>query len=141
MAALHADEPSRAPKPPPGIERAGNERFIAGTAAVQPGRAGRFGIVSPRDGSVIALDPDMPPDRQRLVFEGARGRWELDGRLLGHGETLPWLPRPGRHVLRLLGPGGVVDTVSFEVRPLPPPQDAGAKMRSTAASITMPHRL
>jgi penicillin-binding protein 1C len=139
VAALHADAPSRAPRPPVGIQSVGNERFIAGTAAVKPGRAGRFGIVSPRDGSVIAIDPDVPPAQLRLVFEGANGRWELDGRALGSGETRVWLPQPGRHVLRLRAADGAVDEVSFEVRPLP--QDAGAKMRSTAASMTMPHRL
>ncbi len=42
--------------------------------------AQRFGIISPRDGSVFAIDPDIPPAAQRITFEGERGSWLLDGR-------------------------------------------------------------
>jgi penicillin-binding protein 1C len=152
VAQLHALSPAKAPAPPPGLAWQGSEPFIAGTAPARGSaaalqRAGRFGIASPRDGSVIALDPDIPPAQQRLVFEGARGTWLLDGRRIGEGPAVAWLPSPGRHRLELHS-GGSVDRVEFEVRPAPwlqpgprGAQDAGAKMRSTAASMTMPHRL
>ena len=77
----------------------------------------RFGITTPRHGSIFALDPDIPPAAQRVVFEGERGTWTLNGRRLGQGERLTWAPWPGRHELSLLGAGGrIVQTVTFEVR-------------------------
>ncbi len=130
---LHAGAPSRAPAAPPGVvraraafERGGEpareEVFIAGTEqrrllpASAPARR-PFGITSPRDGSVFALDPDMPAEVQRVTFEGEAGEWRLDGRRLGHGERLRWAPWPGRHVLTLHGRDGrVLQTVRFEVR-------------------------
>jgi penicillin-binding protein 1C len=165
MLALHAEHPSRAPVPPRGLQRAAGEWFLAGTAPVaavaaggaaggEPGgaaaRVAPFGIGSPRDGTVLLLDPDIPPAAQRMVFEGAPGRWLLDGRELGRGTRVSWLPRPGRHVLErrpLAGgaQGEGVDRVEFEVRAALPrqaqPRTGSPKSRSTAASITTPHRL
>lgn len=131
---LHADWPSRWPPPPSGVVRTNvvfdgareaprDEWFIAGTeqshvrAGTQLGPVARFGITSPRDGSVFALDPDVPPAAQRIVFEGEAGTWELDGRRIGTGPSVSWLPWPGRHALRLLARDGrVVQSVRFEVR-------------------------
>jgi penicillin-binding protein 1C len=61
---------------------------------------------------------------QRLVFVGAPGRWSLNGRPLGSGSVVHWLPRPGRHVLerRSADAGALVDRVAFEVRAAPPPR-------------------
>jgi penicillin-binding protein 1C len=75
---------------------------------------------------VLVLDPDIPMAAQRLVFEGAAGRWQLDGRDLGQGTQVNWLPRPGRHVLERrsadAGAGSdAADRVEFEVRAAPPP--------------------
>ena len=142
VAALHAAEVSRPPRPPLGIVQVARRPFIAGTEPARvAGRAGRFGIDSPRDGSIIVIDPEIPPAQQRLVFEGAAGRWRVDGVVVGAGERVDWRPRPGRHRLEREG-GGITERVDFEVRIAPlEAQDAGAKMRSTAASITMPHRL
>ena len=126
VALLHASEPSRAPRPPPGLVAQGGEWFVAGTqprlpittAAVQP-----FGIQTPRDGSVFVLDPDIPMAAQRIVFEGAAGRWRLNGRDLGRGTQQRWLPRPGRHVLELHGADvGALHRIGFEVRASPPQQ-------------------
>jgi len=131
---LHAGRPSKPPALPPGVvsarvdlaagrEPARDELFLAGTeqrvqrgsAQLQPLR--RFGITSPRDGSIFALDPDMPPAAQRIVFEGESGTWVLDGRRLGHGSAHVWSPWPGRHELALLGRDGrTVQAVRFEVR-------------------------
>jgi penicillin-binding protein 1C len=82
---------------------------------------------------IIALDPDIPPARQRVVFEAAGTggdagsgdtaadavlRWRLDGADLGPaGEPLRWAPRPGRHTLSLADEEGrTLDEVAFEVR-------------------------
>ncbi|WP_323120402.1 penicillin-binding protein 1C [Burkholderia alba] len=141
---LQRDAGGAAPKPPTGvvqtrvsfergIEPARSEWFVRGTqvdtvrlaaaAGAAPGaRRAPLAIGAPTDGTIFALDPDIPPRHQRVWFErdagdGGRSTWRLDGRVLGHGERLAWLPWPGRHVLELLdAKGAVADTVKFEVR-------------------------
>ena len=105
----------------PGHEPPREDWYLAGLQPAAdtspPPATGRFGIVTPRNGSIFALDPDIPPAAQRVVFEGERGTWTLNGRRLGQGERLTWAPWPGRHELSLLAAGGrVVQTVTFEVR-------------------------
>ncbi len=79
-------------------------------------------ITAPTPGSIIALDPDIPPARQRLQLRAAgpgsaRAQWRLDGKPLGRGARLSWLPWPGRHVLQLAdAQGSVLDALRFEVR-------------------------
>jgi penicillin-binding protein 1C len=134
VAHLHGGQVSRPPALPPGVVRqrvafdnrreasreevflAGTEQArISGTALMEGGRA--FGITSPRSGSVFALDPDIPRGSQRVRFEGEEGLWTLDGRVLGRGRALDWLPWPGRHVLTLEGAAGAPPhVVRFEVR-------------------------
>ncbi|MBL8347789.1 MAG: penicillin-binding protein 1C [Rubrivivax sp.] len=128
--------PSSAPPPPRGLFAAAGEWFIAGTeptAAVAGGdaaasfgaaRAGAFGIESPRPGTVIALDPEIPAAAQRVVLRGAPGQWWLNGRPLGTGARLEWLPRPGRHVL-VRRDASASDRIEFEVRALPVRAHAG----------------
>jgi penicillin-binding protein 1C len=71
---------------------------------------------------LFALDPDIPAARQRIVFERVSGSstgsvWRLDGKPMGHGERVHWLPWPGRHLLELVDAHGAsVDAVHFEVR-------------------------
>ena len=131
---LHAGRPSKAPPLPAGVvvqriafdsgrEPDRDELFLAGSerallrATTEVGGAERFGITSPRDGSIFAIDPDIPPSAQRITFEGERGTWRLDGRPLGVGERLRWAPWPGRHRLELVGAGGqTLQSVRFEVR-------------------------
>lgn len=137
MMALHAQAPGRAPARPPGIEAhtisfAGNieqprrEYFLAGTAmtrvAAAPAASRRPRVVSPVSGSVYALDPDIPVERQRMAIsvsgEVTGHRLQLDGRDLGAADARPMvLAGPGGHRLRLVDPGGrVVDQVLFTVR-------------------------
>ena len=146
MQHLHAHTPSRAPQPPAGLvqarasfdgaggtqplEAARSEWFIAGTEqtrfamdtptrAKTQGAAAALRIRSPAPGTIVALDPDIPPNRQRMSFvaSGAGGRWRLDGKPLGQGTQLQWLPWPGRHVMQLTDARGtVLDEVRFEVR-------------------------
>ena len=79
-------------------------------------------ILMPVHGTVIALDPDIPPQSQRLRLQAAdlaapRLAWRMDGKPLGRGAVLEWLPWPGRHTLELVDAQGLVlDTVRFEVR-------------------------
>ncbi len=137
MMALHADSPGRPPPIPSGIESrpvrfAGNiesprqEFFLKGTAqSVQiaaPAAARRPRISSPVSGSVYALDPDIPINRQRLGFavtgEVTGHRLRLDRRDLGDAATAPMiLAGPGQHQLALIDPSGhVVDQSLFTVR-------------------------
>lgn len=80
-------------------------------------------IAYPGEGTIIALDPEIPPLQQRVVFKpsGAVGRgwqWELDGRRQASANKfVAWFPLPGRHTLTLQDERGVaVDTAHFEVR-------------------------
>ena len=128
---LHAGEPSKRPEAPAQVlrlpiryegaqEAPRDEVFLTGTEqrlqrASSPSQG--HGITSPRDGSVFALDPDMPAAVQRIRFEGEAGAWVLDGKRLGQGATWLWSPWPGRHQLTLLGKDGQpLQNVRFEVR-------------------------
>ncbi|WP_422059150.1 penicillin-binding protein 1C [Sphingopyxis sp.] len=137
MMALHANSPGKAPAMPAGVEARQialpgtrepprREYFLAGTAqsemAAAPAAARRPRITSPVSGSVYALDPDIPIDRQRLaviVSGDAPGyRLILDKRILGDADAgQQILPRPGIHLLALVDPGGrMIDRVRFTVR-------------------------
>ncbi|UCV00461.1 penicillin-binding protein 1C [Acidovorax radicis] len=86
----------------------------AATAAASVAR-----ITAPAQGTVIALDPDIPPARQRLQFSatGASLLWRMDGKPLGRGPRVAWLPWPGRHVVQITDAGGrVLDEIRIEVR-------------------------
>ena len=134
MRHLHAGGPSRPPAAPPGVVRlrvafdahrepARDEVFLAGTETALQRDSGALrgnaasGITSPRDGSIFALDPDIPPAAQRITFEGEAGVWVLDGKRLGGAAPLRWSPWPGRHRLQLLARDGrELGSVRFEVR-------------------------
>jgi penicillin-binding protein 1C len=124
MALLHADAPAREPAPPAGLVAQNGEWFLSGT---EPRRGSpradtmpRFGINSPRDGSIVLLDPEIPMAAQQLVFEAAGGgAWFVNGRAVGSGAAVRWLPRPGRFVLERRSSEGS-ERVEFEVRAAPP---------------------
>jgi penicillin-binding protein 1C len=74
------------------------------------------------EGNLLAIDPDIPADRQRVMFiaRGAEAafEWQLDGQPLeAKGTRIPWEPKLGHHVLTLHAlDGHQVDAVRFEVR-------------------------
>ena len=113
-----------APSPPEGVVARAHEWFLRGTEAAGAAEAAPavFRIGYPAAGTIVALDPDIPADRQKLFFEADPGdsslRWTLDGeRLDSSGGLVLWTPRAGRHTLGLADPAGrIVDTVDFEVR-------------------------
>ena len=85
----------------------------------QPAAAATARITAPAQGTVIALDPDIPPARQRLQFTatGDSLLWRMDGKPLGRGPRVAWLPWPGRHVVQITDAGGqVLDEIRLEVR-------------------------
>jgi len=137
MLALHAGNPGKPPAMPNGVEARQislpgtrepprREYFLTGTAqtemAAAPQTARRPRITSPVSGSVYALDPDIPIDRQRLavIVSGsvAGYRLILDKKALGDADAGQQIvPRPGAHMLTLVDPGGrMIDRVRFTVR-------------------------
>ena len=76
-------------------------------------------ITTPISGTIIALDPDIPPNRQRVSFEaqGTNLAWLIDGKPFAKGANAKWLPWPGRHVVQLVDAKGVkLDEIRLEVR-------------------------
>ena len=148
MRYLHRSQPSRAPSAPPGVvqqavafggtEAARSEWFVQGTqqnqfamvsVASSAGGISAGGlkslkdrparITSPATGTIFALDPDIPPNRQRVDFqaEGAGLRWWIDGKAFAQGPSAQWLPWPGRHTVQIRNAqGAVLDSVRLEVR-------------------------
>lgn len=137
MLALHASSPGKAPAMPAGVEvrqislpgtrePPRREYFLTGTAqselAAAPQAARRPRFTSPVSGSVYALDPDIPLDRQRLAVivsgDVPGHRLILDKQVLGDADAgQQILPRPGSHMLTLVDPGGKpIDRVRFTVR-------------------------
>ena len=137
VTALEAGRPHSPTAAPPGVEqrriifadaREGPRRewFVRGTAqtlvATVPPAARRPRITNPAAGSVYALDPDVPIDRQRLAVavsgDAGAHRVVLDGRSLGPADAHALiLPGPGPHRLLLVDVGGrVVDQVRFTMR-------------------------
>ena len=95
--------------------KTGEPRPAAGSGSVSV--AAR--ILSPANGTILALDPDIPPERQRLTLrtDGTHTRWLMDGKSFAKGSTAQWLPWPGRHVVQLVSANGEkLDEVRVEVR-------------------------
>ncbi len=112
----------------PAVEPPRDEWFIAGTqmSLVRQASGEALARISyPADGSIIALDPDIPPALQRLPLRlaspaGKGWQWQLDDKPLGSVNKLKsWLPQPGRHRLALLDERRqTLSSVNFEVRAL-----------------------
>ena len=135
MDALHptggeSDPALQAPKPAAGLLRVDiqapgeaprREWFIPGSEPLaETWQAARpvSEILHPANGMILAIDPDIPPERQQLHFRArnppAGATWQLDGVNMT-GEAWP-LTR-GKHRLSLIDTGGAaIDQIEFEVR-------------------------
>mgnify|MGYP000170983451 CR=1 FL=1 len=136
MSFLHRDQISDAPSPPAGLvkrriafpkglEPPRQEWFLEGsephngTLSMSPGLCR---ITYPPSGAIMAVDPDIPPEQQEMIFlsEGFQEgmNWRLNGELLpGTGRSVRWGLKEGRHTLSLLDKDGkTLDQVSFLVR-------------------------
>ena len=130
---------SAAPSPPPGVrqrqirfepplEPPRQEWFLAGTevdTVRQASGQALARIAYPGQGAVIALDPDIPPARQRVALQlsgtaGKGWRWRMDQDAANDAaRPYLWLPAPGHHRLRLVDSAGrLLDQVEFDVRAL-----------------------
>ena len=105
------------------VEPAREELFIPGTEtrriASKRGPAARARIAYPSDGTLVAIDPDIPVPVQQMQFSmrpELRGhRFKIDGVQIEASSR--WAPVAGEHLLELIDARGeVVDTLRFRVR-------------------------
>ena len=138
MDTLQKEGAAPAPKPPDGVhaslvsfatgnEAARPEWFLTGTQ--MSGSIAKLNandqtpqIESPTNGMIVAIDPDIPSDRQRLPVR-VKGNSEglvvrLDDAVLGQADKgMFWQPRPGAHRIVLEdSSGSTVDQIRFTVR-------------------------
>jgi penicillin-binding protein 1C len=138
---LHTTEPSVEPAAPAGligervafepeIEAERDEWFVAGTqtrlvalsAGADAGAAVTPHIRYPAPETVIALDPDIADEHQRVVFLASPVRpgmqWRIGDTVLADARgRAAWSPLPGKHTLILEdGVGQALSSVAFEVR-------------------------
>ncbi|MBP6018741.1 MAG: penicillin-binding protein 1C [Burkholderiaceae bacterium] len=85
----------------------------------------RSGIVEPVDGSIFALDPDIPRHNQRvslravsLAGQGSQKvSWRIGKDIIAQGPLAQWAPWPGRHKVQLLDEAGtLLQQINIEVR-------------------------
>lgn len=142
---LHQGRPSKQRKPPKGLltreisfdsalDAPRKEWFLAGTEPADVHiKTAITGTLTPRitypgNGTLIAVDPDIPAGHQRVEFvvkpETAGLHWTLDGgQIAAVDGQVYWQPVPGKHRLVLTDAAGQeLDAVAFEVRgrALPP---------------------
>ncbi|MFH2123609.1 MAG: penicillin-binding protein 1C [Pseudomonadota bacterium] len=138
---IHTSQP---PIPPPGVvqtairfeppkEPPRQEWFLAGSereVIVAAGNQSLARIEYPANGAILALDPDIPPQRQRLALRlsaaaGAGWQWRMDNQTIGRADSkLLWLPQAGHHRLVLTDEEGKeIDAAGFEIRALGPRQE------------------
>jgi penicillin-binding protein 1C len=86
------------------IEPSRDEYFIRGTEpqntviAAREASSSGARIVSPTDGTIIAIDPDIPDSHQRITLKSGDAKqtncWEINGQSIGCSETpIDWSPR------------------------------------------------
>ncbi len=155
---LHTDSGSTAPEMPPGVvareihfspplESARTELFLEGAetseirlvAASGSGLALRSRILYPTNGTVIAIDPDIPVTHQRMPFnaQGAENVvWLIDGIFAGNGSEIWWSPAGGKHKAVLTDVNGLeLDAVTFEVRGQSELDDSARKAKNPPDTI------
>jgi penicillin-binding protein 1C len=133
---LHHDAPSKPPVAPAGVTSRvmtfhegarrfeKKEYFLAGTEQVSS--MARFTEVRPKilypaPDMVIALDPDIPGDHQKVFIKTAPGDPSLqlimDHTLIGQAPSVSWMPVLGKHHLSLINKDGVAeDQIIFDVK-------------------------
>jgi penicillin-binding protein 1C len=133
---LHRNRSSRQGPQPPGLREqktrfpdlriVRRELYLDGTESSVMKATGKEVprcILYPVDGMIMAIDPDIPANRQIVMFEAKAGqgdvRWKLDGKqLAGESQaTVRWHPKAGKHKLALeTADGQLLESVKFEVR-------------------------
>jgi penicillin-binding protein 1C len=110
---------------PQGVAPPREEWFIEGTEPNTGNqKVGQLNqrIIYPPSGTIIAIDPDIPPELQRVFFisqpKGDHLRWVLnDQTVMEDDANLPWTPKVGVYTLTLVDQEGrALDAVQFQVR-------------------------
>jgi penicillin-binding protein 1C len=123
MNRLHEAAPGHPPRPPqaivlqtvryePAVEPPRREGFLPSTqmslVALPSVEAAHPRIVGPGNGAILALDPDIPENRQIIYFAAKPARpdlsWQVDNEA-AHADadgSLHWQPVPGAHTISLL---------------------------------------
>jgi len=110
---------------PPEVAPLREEWFVRGTEPdLKDQKIGhaRSRIIYPPSGTVFALDPDIPPELQRVSFisetSGNGLKWVLNGTPIGEaGKTIPWGLKAGKYSLAIADEDGkILDNVYFDVR-------------------------
>lgn len=136
---LHDGNLPASPAQPPGlvhqqvryakaVEPERKEWFLTGTETALvvaiAAEEGRPRIISPANGALVAIDPDIPQERQRMTIKttgapaAARLLWDDESRTITD-ESYLWAPVPGRHVFRMVDVNGKeLDRVVVTVRGL-----------------------
>ena len=80
-------------------------------------------IVMPTQGTILALDPDIPEQAQQVVLRaeqlGAQHtvQWRINDKPLAKGDSATWRPWPGHHEIALTDDtGATLDRIKIEVR-------------------------
>ena len=133
---LHQSDSNAKREPPNGLvkmkiasrqrgESSREEWFICGTEPnSRDQNIGQFNqrILYPPSGTVIALDPDIPTELQRVFFisQTNKGsvRWKLNGApMAAVGKAIPWTPSAGKYFLAIVDQEDrIIDSIHFEVR-------------------------
>lgn len=96
--------------------------FKASTAAVQ--NKGMPQIIEPVDGSTLAIDPDIAPDKQRMLMlavdinanQVAHANWYINGDFFTNTGKAYWPVRPGVYTFELRDDfGKVIDSSKVQV--------------------------
>jgi penicillin-binding protein 1C len=108
-----------------GVAASREEWFIRGTEPnSQNQKTSQFNprILYPPSGTVMAIDPDIPTELQRVFFVSQVHeddfQWVLNGSALEMtGRTVPWTPKAGKYHLAIADKDEkILDYVYFEVR-------------------------
>jgi penicillin-binding protein 1C len=138
MNRLHAGLRVNTPEPTPGvlaqmvrfnggIEPQRQEWFIKGTepetAVALNTKHENPRIIYPANGSIIALDPDIPEENQNIAFHfqppGGAFRWILNRQVISAAmaSSLNWKPERGNHVLSITDRElRILDSIQFVVK-------------------------
>jgi penicillin-binding protein 1C len=110
---------------PTDLEPPRNEWFIRGTepnGTKESISRVHQRILYPPDGAILALDPDIPGEFQRVFFAARfhdpTHRWILNGQAMEEaGKSVSWTPQAGTFFLAITdGRGKIMDSVRFQVR-------------------------
>jgi penicillin-binding protein 1C len=130
---LHSNNSSQEPNPPPNLKQVFDDYYLKGTepklnpmVSIQELQESNQNqspkIEYPIDGMIVAYDPDIPEDFQKILFQ-AKGNtqglfWNLNDKVLGDAtKSHSWQVQKGKFKLQLIKPNNqIIQSLSFEVR-------------------------